>query len=165
MQFNNSHICTVWSSIIPGLVQFTILHNINKNLLFYLIFYFVGIVIGILSELSDVPIRSVSTKVVNNNDIGKMQSLIVIVEKLTPIISWNVFFKLYIKTHQSYPPAFFVAGLLIILIASLIVMYVCSCSLYGNPFGNIEFNFLCRIMYVIERRDKRKILTQEIMLN
>lgn len=74
--------------------------------------------------MANIGIRSAATKCVNPEDLGKAQSLFGVMEALAPAIAIPAFNKLYEVTISTYPAAFFIIGLVLYALVSIVVLYV-----------------------------------------
>lgn len=89
----------------------------------YYILIFVGVFISIITRVFKVVKKSITTKVVSENDIGKAQSLLGICETLAPAASVPIYNKLvYINTLTTYPAAFFFFSILFYTVCSCLIL-------------------------------------------
>ncbi|KAJ8960240.1 hypothetical protein NQ318_003965 [Aromia moschata] len=107
----------------------TILSKIARNIVYGLartvpIFY-AGIFVGIITGVYKVVKKSIATKIVSENDIGKAQSLIGICEALAPAVSVPVYNKLiYINMLTTYPATFFFFSILFYATCCVLVIWM-----------------------------------------
>ncbi|XP_018563041.1 uncharacterized protein LOC108904837 [Anoplophora glabripennis] len=86
---------------------------------------YVAVIVSLITGVSGVAIRSLGTKVVSINDLGKAQSLLSIFEAVAPAIATPVYNQvIYNKTFNVYPPAFFVFGIILYVICCILVMWM-----------------------------------------
>ncbi|XP_021202680.2 uncharacterized protein LOC101736655 [Bombyx mori] len=67
-------------------------------------------VVDILSTTSMLVIRSISSKLVESNEIGKLNSIVGLIEVLMPIMFVPMFTRLYTATMDALPGAVFLLG-------------------------------------------------------
>ncbi|GLV39720.1 uncharacterized protein CBL_08214 [Carabus blaptoides fortunei] len=85
------------------------------------VFYFAPF-ISIVSGSGSIAMRSIATKLVAQNELGKIQSLFGICEGLAPSLYANLYTKVYEVTINVLPGAFFLVGALLISPAILIFL-------------------------------------------
>jgi MFS transporter, PCFT/HCP family, solute carrier family 46, member 3 len=83
---------------------------------------FIGPVIEFLKETSFISMRSISTKLVKSDELGKVNSLIGIAEGLMPLIYAPMYTQVYRATLDIMPGAFYLLGGLLTLPAVVIFM-------------------------------------------
>ncbi|CAH1640273.1 unnamed protein product [Spodoptera littoralis] len=77
--------------------------------------YFLGPVLDMFSSAGATSLRSIATKLVNADEVGKTSSLISISEALIPVIYSPIYSKVYLLTLSTMPGAFyFISALLAI---------------------------------------------------
>lgn len=88
--------------------------------------FYIAPFVSIVSGSGSIAMRSIATKLVAQNELGKIQSLFGICEGLAPSLYTNLYTKVYEVTLNVLPGAFFLVGALLISPAILIflVMYV-----------------------------------------
>ncbi|KAL1512829.1 hypothetical protein ABEB36_002351 [Hypothenemus hampei] len=107
------------------ILMITIANKIVTNLFFGLaqdpqIFY-TGVAVSVVTRIYRTAKKSIATKIVSRNDIGKAQSLLGISDVLAPAISVPIYNKIiYLKTLHTFPAAFFFFS---------IILYGISCVL------------------------------------
>ncbi|OWR47491.1 adenylate cyclase, partial [Danaus plexippus plexippus] len=69
--------------------------------------YFIGPVLDMFSSAGATSLRSIATKLVKTDEVGKTSSLISISEALVPVIYSPVYSKLYLSTLSTFPGAFY----------------------------------------------------------
>ncbi|XP_050674416.1 uncharacterized protein LOC126971939 [Leptidea sinapis] len=69
--------------------------------------YFLGPVLDMFSSAGATSLRSIATKLVNANEVGKTSSLISISEALVPVIYSPVYSKVYLSTLSTFAGAFY----------------------------------------------------------
>ncbi|KAJ8980669.1 hypothetical protein NQ317_013281 [Molorchus minor] len=107
----------------------TIINKIITNIIFGLantvpIFY-IGVFCNILTGVYKVAKKSIATKIVSEDDVGKAQSLIGICEALAPAASVPIYNKLvYINMLEIYPAAFFFFSILFYGICCMLIIWM-----------------------------------------
>lgn len=85
-------------------------------------FYFVAVIVSLITGVAGVAIRSLGTKVVSVNDLGKAQSLYSIVEAIAPAVATPIYNQvIYNNTFNTFPPAFFVFGIIVYILTCILV--------------------------------------------
>ncbi|XP_038211476.1 uncharacterized protein LOC119831972 [Zerene cesonia] len=69
--------------------------------------YFLGPVLDMFSAAAATSLRSIATKLVNADEVGKTSSLISISEALVPVIYSPVYSKVYLSTLSTFAGAFY----------------------------------------------------------
>ncbi|XP_072942794.1 lysosomal proton-coupled steroid conjugate and bile acid symporter SLC46A3-like [Epargyreus clarus] len=69
--------------------------------------YFLGPVLDMFSSAGATSLRSIATKLVSGDEVGKTSSLISISEALVPVVYSPVYSKVYLSTLSSFPGAFY----------------------------------------------------------
>lgn len=77
---------------------------------------------SIFSASGIIAMRSIATKLVNSDELGKIQSLFGVAETTAPLIYRPIYSQTYIRTINTLPGAFFLLGALFISPAVLILM-------------------------------------------
>lgn len=91
-------------------------------------YLFIAMVVGMISGTANIGMRSVATKVVSENDLGKAQSIFGVCEAVAPAVFIPIYNKLiYNNTIDTFPGAFFLVGsclyiLCCILITSIVII-------------------------------------------
>ncbi|CAB3228791.1 unnamed protein product [Arctia plantaginis] len=87
--------------------------------------YFLGPVLDMFSSAGATSLRSIATKLVNDDEVGKTSSLISISEAMVPVIYSPVYSKVYLNTLATMPGAFYLisASLAVPAIVIIIVLY------------------------------------------
>ncbi|XP_018563046.1 uncharacterized protein LOC108904838 isoform X2 [Anoplophora glabripennis] len=107
----------------------TVINKIITNLIFGLansvtVFY-IGVFISIITRIFKVVKKSITTKVVSENDIGKAQSLLGIFETLAPAAAVPIYNKLvYVNTLTTYPAAFLFFSILFYTICAGLILWM-----------------------------------------
>lgn len=96
-------------------IQFLFIHKIKK---------ITAPIVSIFSGSGTIAMRSIATKLVDQNDVGKIQSLFGICEGLAPLIYSSMYSQLYIATINTLPGAFYLLGAALISPAIFIFLYV-----------------------------------------
>ncbi|CAG9813509.1 unnamed protein product [Phaedon cochleariae] len=92
----------------------------NSNTLLY-----AAAVVSIITGVTPIGIRSLATKVVSEDDLGKAQSLFGICEAIAPAISTPVYNKgIYNNTLTTFPSAFFFFGIILYAICSAFITWM-----------------------------------------
>ncbi|CAH0713366.1 unnamed protein product, partial [Brenthis ino] len=88
--------------------------------------YFLGPVLDMFSSAGATSLRSIATKLVEADEVGKTSSLISISEALVPVIYSPVYSKLYLSTLSTFPGAFYLisAALAVPAIAIYISLFI-----------------------------------------
>ncbi|XP_053614631.1 uncharacterized protein LOC128677657 [Plodia interpunctella] len=88
--------------------------------------YFLGPVLDMFSSAAATSLRSIATKLVQADEIGKTSSLISISEALVPVIYSPVYSKLYLSTLTTFAGAFYLisAALAVPAIVIFILLYL-----------------------------------------
>ncbi|XP_022112618.2 proton-coupled folate transporter [Pieris rapae] len=82
--------------------------------------YFLGPVLDMFSAAAATSLRSIATKLVNADEVGKTSSLISISEALVPVIYSPVYSKVYLSTLSTFAGAFYLISASLAVPASLI---------------------------------------------
>ncbi|CAG5049234.1 unnamed protein product [Parnassius apollo] len=69
--------------------------------------YFLGPILDMFSSAGATSLRSIATKLIEADEVGKMSSLISISEALVPVIYSPVYSKVYLSTLSTLPGAFY----------------------------------------------------------
>ncbi|XP_075981401.1 lysosomal proton-coupled steroid conjugate and bile acid symporter SLC46A3-like [Anticarsia gemmatalis] len=87
--------------------------------------YFLGPVLDMFSSAGATSLRSIATKLVNDDEVGKTSSLISISEALVPVVYSPVYSKVYLSTLSTMPGAFYLisAALAVPAIAILLLLF------------------------------------------
>ncbi|XP_026742877.1 proton-coupled folate transporter-like [Trichoplusia ni] len=88
--------------------------------------YFLGPVLDMFSSAGATSLRSIATKLVNNDEVGKTSSLISISEALVPVIYSPVYSKVYLSTLSTMPGAFYLISAALAVPAIAILISLCS---------------------------------------
>ncbi|CAG9564020.1 unnamed protein product [Danaus chrysippus] len=88
--------------------------------------FFVGPVLDFFGNSGSTVVRSMGTKVVDAEKVGKMCSLIGFVESVVPVIYTPLYSKVYSLTLETFSGAFYVMGSLMTLPAIFIFLYLFS---------------------------------------
>ncbi|CAB3244239.1 unnamed protein product [Arctia plantaginis] len=88
-----------------------------------LVFYF-GPMIDIMNGIPLLAMRSIMSKMVEGHEIGKLSSLVGIVENLSPLIYVPLYAKVYSATMEVLPGAVFLVGGLLMLPAVVVLCYL-----------------------------------------
>ncbi|KAJ8960241.1 hypothetical protein NQ318_003966 [Aromia moschata] len=84
--------------------------------------HLVGIVISLVTGVTAVTIRSMATKIVSQNDLGKAQSLFSICEAIAPVVFTPLYGTvIYNNTLNVFPGTFLFVGIVLYLICCVIV--------------------------------------------
>ncbi|XP_013187731.2 proton-coupled folate transporter [Amyelois transitella] len=88
--------------------------------------YFLGPVLDMFSSAGATSLRSIATKLVNDDEIGKTSSLISISEALVPVIYSPVYSKVYLSTLSTFAGAFYLisAALAVPAIVILVLLFI-----------------------------------------
>lgn len=112
-----------------GIIMYSALENVAKsveNLLeigSWILLAILGTNISIIQGISGVALRSYASKVVSETDVGKAQSLFAIVETLAQTAFVPIYNEgIYSRTIEIFPQAFFLAGIVLLSIAILLIM-------------------------------------------
>lgn len=79
-----------------------------KSVAYYELVYYYAYVVGLLGGISGVAVRSILSKVVNQQEISKVFTLLALSESLTPVFSTIIFNEVYAQTLSTFPGASFV---------------------------------------------------------
>lgn len=89
---------------------------------FFNINFVSAVFVSFITGVTAVGIRSLATKIVSENDLGKAQSLFGICEAIAPAISVPIYNKgIYNHTINNFPAAVFTFGILLYVICSIII--------------------------------------------
>ncbi|CAH1100538.1 unnamed protein product [Psylliodes chrysocephalus] len=92
----------------------------NTNVLLY-----TGAIVSLITGVTPIGIRSLETKIVSENDLGKAQSLFGICEALAPAVATPIYSKLiYNNTLTTFPAMYFFFGIFLYAIASMIIISI-----------------------------------------
>ncbi|KAG5890702.1 hypothetical protein JTB14_016532 [Gonioctena quinquepunctata] len=92
----------------------------NTNMLLY-----AAAIVSIITGVTPIGIRSVATKIVSEEDLGKAQSLFGICEAIAPAIATPIYNTLiYNNTATTFPAAFFFFGILLYSICCVIISWM-----------------------------------------
>lgn len=92
----------------------------NTNVLLY-----TAAVVSLLTGITTIGIRSLETKIVSENDLGKAQSLFGLCEALAPAIAIPIYKKgIYNNTLKTFPSSFFFLGIILYVICSVIITWI-----------------------------------------
>ncbi|KAJ8925714.1 hypothetical protein NQ315_009561 [Exocentrus adspersus] len=113
----------------PIIIVITFADKILCNLIFSIAYtgslMYVAVIVSLITGVSGVAIRSLGTKVVSVNDLGKAQSLFSIFEAIAPAVATPIYNKIiYEHTYNTFPPAFFVFGILLYALCCIMVMWM-----------------------------------------
>ncbi|XP_018563047.1 uncharacterized protein LOC108904838 isoform X3 [Anoplophora glabripennis] len=87
--------------------------------------HLLGVFISIITRIFKVVKKSITTKVVSENDIGKAQSLLGIFETLAPAAAVPIYNKLvYVNTLTTYPAAFLFFSILFYTICAGLILWM-----------------------------------------
>ncbi|CAH0713367.1 unnamed protein product, partial [Brenthis ino] len=86
--------------------------------------FFTGPVFDFFGNSGSTVVRSLGTKVVAPNEVGKMCSLIGLVEAIVPVIYTPMYSKMYSATYGSLPGAFYILGGAMTVPAIFIFLYI-----------------------------------------
>ncbi|CAG9762388.1 unnamed protein product [Ceutorhynchus assimilis] len=105
----------------------TTMDKIVTNIFFGLaqspLIFYAGVAVSIVTRLHRTAKKSIATKIVSKNDIGKTQSLLGICDVLGPAISVPIYNKvIYLKTFNSFPSCFFFVSILLYGISCIFVL-------------------------------------------
>ncbi|XP_028169939.1 proton-coupled folate transporter-like [Ostrinia furnacalis] len=100
-------------------------------------YFFAGPVLGIFGGPASTAVRSLGTKIVQPDQVGKMCSLIGFVEALLPVIYMPLYTKIYSNTINTFPGAFYIVGA---------IMTVPDIIIFGS-------------FYIMHRRQQRDAVT------
>lgn len=85
--------------------------------------FVLGTIISMIAGVGAVAMRSMTTKMVSEDNIGKAQTLSAIVEALGPMLFVPVYNKaIYVETMNVFPQAFFLPGVPILTIGIFILL-------------------------------------------
>lgn len=85
-------------------------------------FIFLALFVSFLTGVTTVAIRSLATKIISENDLGKAQSLFGISEAIASAIAVPLYSKgIYNNTLNTFPAAIFTVGILSYIICCLII--------------------------------------------
>ncbi|XP_066139332.1 lysosomal proton-coupled steroid conjugate and bile acid symporter SLC46A3-like isoform X2 [Euwallacea fornicatus] len=108
--------------------------------------HLVGAAVSFITGVTAISLRSLATKVVSENDLGKAQSLFGIMEVIGPAISGPVYnIGIYTKTYEFLPSAFFyfsaiLYALYLVVIVWMYVRHKQKMSLKSNETNEIKNN-------------------------
>ncbi|XP_046970551.1 proton-coupled folate transporter-like [Vanessa cardui] len=86
--------------------------------------FYAGPVLDFFGNCGSTVVRSLGTKVVDPDEIGKICSLIGVVEAIVPVIYTPIYSKLYSKTLETLPGAFYLLGGLMTIPAVFIFIFL-----------------------------------------
>ncbi|XP_044264196.1 uncharacterized protein LOC123011014 isoform X2 [Tribolium madens] len=125
----------------------TFVDKIATNIIFGLaktdVMLYVATAVSIITGISNIAIRSLATKVVSQDDLGKAQSLFGICEAIGPAIAAPLYNKaIYLKTLDTLPSAYFYFGAIlhVLLLVVIIWMYYASKSQQKSETKKQESN-------------------------
>ncbi|XP_072382665.1 lysosomal proton-coupled steroid conjugate and bile acid symporter SLC46A3-like [Diabrotica undecimpunctata] len=101
--------------------------------------------VSLITGITPIVIRSLETKVVSENDLGKAQSLFGICEAIAPAVATPIYDTvIYNNTLTTFPGAFFFFGILLYAVSSIIIirMYfdVKRKQVKSNSTNGVEIN-------------------------
>uniref|UniRef100_A0A1A9VRP7 Major facilitator superfamily (MFS) profile domain-containing protein n=1 Tax=Glossina austeni TaxID=7395 RepID=A0A1A9VRP7_GLOAU len=85
---------------------------------------YVGAVVEIFNGTSFIAMRSMATKLVSKDELGKVNSLFGVAEALMPVVYAPMYSTLYALTLKVFPGAFFVLGGAITILAVIIFLWM-----------------------------------------
>ncbi|CAH1117021.1 unnamed protein product [Phaedon cochleariae] len=123
----------------PMILLVCVVTKILTNVIFGLaknpILFYVGSIMSIITRMYRVAKRSLSTKMVSTDDIGKCQSLFGIFEIIAPAVSVPAFNLLYIHTLEDFPAVIFLFSILLYAICCVLILWI-----YFKNKGTCEKN-------------------------
>ncbi|XP_057656403.1 uncharacterized protein LOC130893961 [Diorhabda carinulata] len=107
----------------------TFLDKIFSNFIFgfanTIALLYAAAIVSLLTGITPIGIRSLETKIVSENDLGKAQSLFGLFEALAPAISIPIYKKgIYNNTLKTFPSLYFFFGIILYAICSVIVTWI-----------------------------------------
>ncbi|CAH1363733.1 unnamed protein product [Tenebrio molitor] len=117
----------------------TFLDKIVANVIFGLAktvtILYVATAVSIITGISTIAIRSLATKIVSPDDLGKAQSLFGICEAIGPALAAPVYNKvIYLNTLDTLPAAYFYFGAILYALSLFIIMWM----YYKNKASKVE---------------------------
>ncbi|CAB3220811.1 unnamed protein product [Arctia plantaginis] len=106
-------------SVLTKIVALFVYCFAQTGLVFYL-----GPIIDTINGMSMVAVRSIMSKLVEAHEIGKLSSLIGIVENLSPLMYMPLYAKVYSATMDVLPGAVFLVGGLLMVPALAVLCYL-----------------------------------------
>ncbi|KAH1015142.1 hypothetical protein HUJ05_012917 [Dendroctonus ponderosae] len=86
---------------------------------------YVGAAVSLITGVTSISLRSLATKVVSENDLGKAQSLFGIVEAIGPAVAAPVYnVGIYSHTYETLPSAFFYFSAIVYAVYVLIIIWM-----------------------------------------
>lgn len=85
---------------------------------------YIATFVSIITGLDNVAIRSLSTKIVTENDFAKIQSLFGIFEALGQAAAAPVYNTIYINSYTTFPGLFFILSAILIFVCMLIIWFM-----------------------------------------
>ncbi|KAJ8954116.1 hypothetical protein NQ314_007145 [Rhamnusium bicolor] len=73
-------------------------------------FYYAGAIAEMLNGTSFIAMRSIVSKLVPSNELGQINSLFGVAEAIIPLVYGPLYSKIYAKTIETFPGAFFLVG-------------------------------------------------------
>ncbi|XP_019865125.1 uncharacterized protein LOC109594350 [Aethina tumida] len=109
------------------ILMLTFIDKIASNVVFGLAssvtMLYVAACVSVITGITAVGIRSLATKIVSENDLGKAQSLFGICEAVAPAIATPLYNKgIYLPTFELLPSAFFYFGAILFVLCCLVVL-------------------------------------------
>lgn len=71
---------------------------------------YLGPIVELFSGTSFIAVRSIASKLVNNDELGKVNSLLSVAESLMPLLYTPLYAQVYANTMDTLPGAFFLMG-------------------------------------------------------
>lgn len=109
--------------------------------------------IEIFSGTSFTAMRSIATKLVEKDELGKMNSLIGAAEAMIPLVYSPMYSFLYKETINTFPGAFYLVGSALITPTVGIFLYVLLLSFEICPFNIL----LSRWLYIMKKKDLKSM--------
>lgn len=101
---------------------------------------YVGAIVEIFNGTSFIAMRSMATKLVSKDELGKVNSLFGVAEALMPVVYAPMYSTLYAATLKVFPGAFYVLGSAITVLAVLIFLLVFSNNNNFNQLSTVNNN-------------------------
>ncbi|KAI8420169.1 hypothetical protein MSG28_008732 [Choristoneura fumiferana] len=84
--------------------------------------YFLGPLLDMFSSAGATSLRSIATKLVHADEVGKTSSLISISEALVPVIYSPMYSKVYLSTMSTFPGSFYLISAALAVPAIIILL-------------------------------------------
>lgn len=71
---------------------------------------YIGSIIDVINGTSLIAMRSIASKLVTNDELGKVNSLLGVAESLVPLVYAPLYARIYTETLSTFPGTFFLVG-------------------------------------------------------